>query len=211
MKTRRIIIADDHPIIRKGLKDILDEISDVEVADEVENGFDLLKKLENDSYDLIILDISMPGMSGLDAIRQIRALYGRVNILVFTIYSEEHYAIRFLKAGASGYVNKESDAIVIIEAINTALMGGMYYSKEILEKYVASKNRNFASSPHELLSNREYEVMLLIASGKRMTYIATELMISVKTVSTHKMRIFEKMNINSNSDLTQYASENNIL
>ncbi len=211
MPKKKIIIADDHPIVRKGLKDILAEITSAEVVAEAENGFELMDIIGREKYDLLILDITMPGMSGLDALRHINTLYGKIPTLVFSIYSEDNYAIRFLQAGASGYVNKESDATVIIEAVNTVLMGGMYFSRDILEKYATISNNNFDQSPHERLSNREYEIMLLMAKGKRMSEIAEELAISAKTVSTHKSRIFEKMNFSSSSDLIKYAIDSKIL
>ncbi|MFC1607986.1 response regulator [Candidatus Latescibacterota bacterium] len=207
----KVMIADDHPIVRKGLKEIVEEIPGVVVTDEAENGYEVLDKISGDNCDLLILDISMPGMGGLETVTKVKTVSTTVKILVFSIYSEDHYAIRFLKAGASGYLSKQSDPYAIVEAINTVINGGKYFSKDILQKYIQSIDSDFSLAPHETLSNREYEIMLLLASGKRISDVAKDLLISAKTVFTHKERIFQKMNIQESAELTQYAVEHELL
>ena len=210
-KTIRIIIADDHPIIRKGLKEIIADIPGVIAIDEAENGNELIRKMENCKYDLIILDISMPDLSGIDAIKHINKIDKSVRILIFSIYSEDHYAVRFLKAGAHGYLQKICESSEIIEAVKSVTGGKKYFSNEVYEKFIMNKENNFIFTPHELLSNREYDIMLLLASGKKSSEIASELDVSEKTVSTHKKRILDKMSMKKNAELVKYVVENRLI
>ena len=207
----KVIIADDHPIVRKGLKEIVEEIPGVVVTDEAENGYEVLDKVTGENCDLLILDISMPGMGGLETLTKVKNISTTLKVLIFSIYSEDHYAIRFLKAGASGYLSKQSEPYAIVEAINTLIIGEKYFSDDVLQKYIRSKDSDFSLAPHETLSNREYEIMLLLASGKRISGVAKDLLISAKTVFTHKERIFQKMNIQESAELTQYAVEHDLL
>ena len=207
----KVIIADDHPIVRKGLKEIVEEIRGVLSVDEAEDGFILIDKVAENDYDLIILDVSMPGINGLDTLYQLQLLKKTFKVIVFSIYSEDQYAIRFLKAGASGYITKDRDASDIIDAIQTVMNDGRYFSKDILEKFVLAKVSGFNDTPHEMLSNREYEIMLMLASGNKSSDIAIDLSISEKTVGTHKIRIFNKMNLQNMSELIHYAVEKNLI
>ena len=210
-KKIRIILADDHPIIRKGLKEIIADIPGIVVIDEAENGNELLRKMKNYRYDMIILDISMPDLSGIDAIKQIKRIDKSVKVLVFSIYSEDHYAVRFLKAGAHGYLQKICESSEIIEAVKSIADGRKYFSNEVYEKFILNMEKNFVFTPHELLSNREYEIMILFASGKKSSEIASELDVSEKTVSTYKKRILDKMNMKKYAELVKYVVENKLI
>ena len=211
METIRVILADDHPIVRKGLKKMVEEMPHITVVDEVGNGFELIEKVRNNKYDLVILDISMPGLNGLDTINKLQSFNNAIKILILSVYPEKSFGIRFLKAGASGYQNKDRNLTSIKSAITTIMNGGKYFSQEILEKFAQSKENNINKSPHEKLSNREFEIMLMLASGDKNLEIAKTLMISDKTVSTYKTRLLEKMKMKTNADLTKYAYEKNLL
>ena len=211
METIRVILADDHPIVRKGLKKMVEEMPHITVVDEVGNGFELIEKVRNNKYDLVILDISMPGLNGLDTINKLQSFNNAIKFLILSVYPEESFGLRFLKAGASGYQNKDRDITTIKDAINTIMNGGKYFSKKILEHFVLSNEKDYYTSPHESLSNREFEIMLMLASGDKNLEIAKKLMISDKTVSTHKTRLLEKMNMKTNADLTKYAYDKNLL
>ena len=211
MGAYRIILADDHPIVRKGLKKIIEKMPHTTVADEVGNGYELIEKVRNNDYELIILDISMPGLSGLETLKKIQSFNKTIKFLILSVYPEESFGLRFLKAGASGYQNKDRNLTSIKSAITTIMNGGKYFSQEILEKFAQSKENNINKSPHEKLSNREFEIMLMLASGDKNLEIAKTLMISDKTVSTYKTRLLEKMKMKTNADLTKYAYEKNLL
>lgn len=207
----RILIADDHAIVRRGLKQILSEIPEVEAIDEAGNGQEVLAKLGKSGYDLVLLDISMPGRSGLDVLKQIKADRPGQQVLMLSMHPEEQYAVRALKAGASGYLTKESAPEELITAARKILSGGKYVSAALAEKFASELNRDIEKAPHETLSDREFEIMLMIASGKTVKEIGDELALSIKTVSTYRSRILAKMNLKNNAEITRYAIENGLL
>jgi len=206
----KIIIADDHPLFRRGLKHALEETNDIQVIGESSNGEDLLSLIKDCIPEIILLDISMPGKSGLDLLKQLKSEYPKLPILILSVYPEEQYAIRFLKAGASGYLTKESAAEKLAEAIRKIVGGGKYASPEVIEK-LAFDFSNSDKAPHETLSDREFQVFGMISIGKSLTEIGVELSLSVKTISTHRTRILEKMKMKKNAELIRYAITRNLL
>lgn len=207
----RILIADDHTIVREGLKQILAETTDMVVADEASNGQEVVAKIEKNEYDVVLLDISMPGRSGIEVLKQIKTEQPRISVLILSMYSEEQYALRALKAGASGYMTKESAPDELIEAIRKVSQGRKYISPSLAEKLAFNLEADAEKPPHETLSDREYQVMCMIASGKTIKEIADELFLSIKTVSTYRTRILEKMRMKSNAALTHYAVQNKLV
>ncbi|MDY6967036.1 MAG: response regulator transcription factor [Spirochaetota bacterium] len=205
-----VIIADDHAIVRAGLKQILSECLDMEVTDEAVDGQDLLEKVRKKGCDVILLDISMPGRSGLEILKQLKVEKPRIPVLVLSMHPEEQYAIRTLKAGASGYLTKETASDKLIEAIRIVYNGGKYISQTLAEALADNITSDKEGPPHECLTDREYQVFCMIASGKAVSEIAKELFLSVKTISTYRRRILDKMNMKKNTELTYYAIENNI-
>lgn len=199
------MIADDHAVVRSGLKQILAETSDIVVAGEATNGREVLEKLEKQHWDVLVLDITMPGRSGLEILKDIKRLKPELPVLVLSMHAEEQFATRTLKAGASGYLNKESAPEELVKAIRKVCAGGKYVSATQAERMVGELTGDADKLPHELLSDREYEILCLIASGKTPTQIARELSLSVKTVSTYRARILEKMNLTTSAQLTHYA------
>jgi two-component system, NarL family, invasion response regulator UvrY len=207
----KILIADDHPILRTGLRQILTAESDIEVVGEVPNGIELLDFLRKHPCDLVLLDISMPKRGGLDVIDEIKQLQRNISILILSIYPEEQYAIRALRAGASGYLTKASAPNDLINAIHKVLSGGKYISPSLAEILASEIDPYASQQPHKRLSDREFQVMCMLAAGKTVTEVANELNLSVKTISTHRARILEKMNMKNNAQLTFYAVENHII
>ena len=207
----KILIADDHRIVREGLKQILAETSDMVVADEASNTQEVLKKVWDNEYDVLLLDISMPGRSGLDILKQLKSDRPKLSVLVLSMYSEEQYALRALKAGASGYMTKESAADELIEAIRKVSTGRKYISPSVAERLAFSLESGDERPPQETLSDREFQVMCMIASGKTIKAIADDLSLSIKTVSTYRARILEKMRMKNNAELTHYAIQNKLV
>jgi two-component system invasion response regulator UvrY len=206
---KKIILADDHSFIRLGLIQILkDEYPNVEIT-EVENGELLIKQVMKNDYDLVISDLDMPGRSGLEALEQIKIIKPDLPVLILSIYPEDLYAVRVLKAGASGYMNKNAAPYDLITAVQHILNGRKYITPEIGEKLLLQFNSN--KKPHELLSNREFEIFKLIANGKSLSQIAELMALALTTVSTHRGKILKKLNITSNSELIRYALANNII
>jgi len=206
----RILVADDHPIVRAGLKQIITETPDMMVADEACDGREVLSKVSGNDYDVVLLDISMPGMHGIDALRELRARKPNLPVLILTMHPEEQYGVRVLRAGAAGYLVKESSSDELVSAIRKVAQGRKYVSPSLGEK-LASYLEFDASAPHERLSDREYQVMRLIASGKTVTDIADELALSTKTISTYRRRILEKTGMKSNAEMTRYAIVNGLV
>ena len=207
----KILIADDHPIVREGLKQILHEAPDMVVADEASNGQEVLEKVWKNNYDVVLLDISMPGISGLDILKQLKSHKPELSVLVLTMYPEEQYAVRVLRAGASGYLTKESAPDELINAIRKVSLGRKYVSSSLAEKLAFELEIDSEKPLHETLSDREYEVMCMIASGKTVKEIAEELFLSIKTISTYRSRILEKMKMKSNAELIHYAIKNRLV
>jgi DNA-binding NarL/FixJ family response regulator len=207
----RILIADDHPIVRAGLKQILDENPEKVLCEEAQDGHEALHRAIDHKYDLILLDIAMPKMNGLDCLKEIKKEHPEIPVLIISMYPEEQYAIRALKAGASGYLTKQSAADELLLAIRKVLSGGKYVSSSLAEELAWQLEINSGGHPHEKLSDREYQVLRLIASGKTITLIAEELYLSVKTISTYRARILEKMNLKNNAELTHYAIKNHLV
>ncbi len=209
--TVRILIADDHIVVREGLKQILAETPDLVVAGEAANGNEVLSKALTESYDVVVLDIAMPGMSGLDVLKELRVERPDLPVLILSMYPEEQYAIRVLKAGASGYLTKETATHELITAIRKVSQGKRYISPTFAEKLALNLERMEGRALHESLSDREYQVMCMIASGKTVKEIAEILSLSVKTVSTYRARVLEKMEMRNNSELTHYAIQNKLI
>ena len=207
----KTLIVDDHSIVREGLKRILDESDDINVVAEVGNGEDAIRLVQNNKFDMIILDISMPGKSGLELLRDIKSINPKQNVLILSMHSENIYAKRTLLAGASGYMTKESASDDLVDAIYKIQSGGKYISPSLAEILVDAIGHDANIPVHELLSNREYQVFEMIAIGKKVSEIAIELNLSSKTVSTYRTRILEKMKLSSNSEITQYAIANKLL
>jgi len=207
----RILIADDHIIVRRGLKQILLEEFPFAFIEEVGDAEELIKKVMNEEWSVVISDLSMPGRSGLESLQQIKQNHPKLPVLILSIHSEEHYAIRVLKAGASGYLNKDLAPEELVKAVNCVLAGKRYITASIAEKLASSLDLNSEKVPHEFLSGREFEVLKLIAAGKSVSDIAEQFSLSVTTVSTYRARIMAKMNLKTNADLTLYAIEHDLL
>lgn len=191
----KILIADDHPVVRKGLREIIEETSDMKVADEASNGQEVLAKVLKKDFDVVLLDISMPGRSGLDILKELKSQWPKLAVLVLSIHPEEQYAVQALKAGAAGYLTKKSAPDELVTALRKVSAGGKFVSSSLAEKLASALETGIDKPPHETLSAREYEVMRKIASGKTGTEIAKELFLSPKTISTYRARILEKMGI----------------
>ncbi len=207
----RILIVDDHVMFREGLKQILAKHRDMNVAGEVGNGTDALQSVRSDGYDVVVLDISMPGRSGWDILKEIKLENPGLPVLILSMHPEDQYAIRMLKAGASGYISKESVPEELILAIRKVASGGKYVSPALAEKIAYALDRHSDKLPHQLLSNREFQVMSMLASGKSLKEIAEELSLSEKTITTYRARILEKLNLRNNVELTHYVIENKLL
>jgi len=205
MPSIRICIADDHPIVREGLKLIIAKAIDLSVAAEASNGQEVFEILRKTPIDILLLDISMPIRNGIDALKQIRTKWPKLPILILTAHPETQYAIRAFKLGASGYLTKESLLKELITAIRTVLSGQRYVSSTFAQQLVVNLETDPAESLHDKLSNRELEVLRCIAEGKPLTTIAEELFLSVKTISTYRTRILDKLNMRSNADIIRYA------
>jgi two-component system, NarL family, invasion response regulator UvrY len=201
----QVLVADDHPLIRTGLKLVLEQESDFAVPVEVENAEQLLRRIDERSWDLLVLDISMPGRSGLEALSDIRKRRPGLPVIILSIHSEEHYAIRAIKAGASGYLTKTNAPTELVRAIRRVLAGKKYVSPALAEVLANAVESGEQRPLHEILSDREYHVVCRIASGKSVAQIAVESSLSVKTVSTYRARALEKMNMRTNAELTRYA------
>ena len=207
----RILIADDHAVVRKGLRQILEDASDIVVGGEAGNGREVMEKIQTGGWDALVLDITMPGQTGLEVLKEVRQVAPRLPVLVLSMHSQEQYAARVLKAGASGYLPKESAPEELIKAIRKVCSGGKYVSADQAEKLIYLFDNTSDKPPHELLSDREFEVLRAIASGRTVSQIAADIHLSVKTVSTYRARILEKMQMKTNAELTTYAIKNNLV
>lgn len=207
----KILIADDHTLFRKGLKHILSEYPDLVVTDEASNGQEVLEKIWHNDYDMVLLDITMPGMTGLDALKQLKNDKPKLPVLVLSMHPEEQYAVRVIRAGASGYLRKESAPDELITAIQK-ISGGRKYITSSLAERLADNVESTAEKPlHDTLSDREFEVFRMIAAGKKIKQIAEALFLNARTISTYRSRILEKMQIKTNAELIHYAIKHQIL
>lgn len=206
----RILIADDHTVVRKGLKQILLEEFLAAHIGEATDADDLFNKVLREQWDVVITDISMPGRSGLEVLQQIRQHYPKLPILVLSIYPEEQYAIRVMKTGASGYLNKDSATEELVKAVHRVLLGKKYITPSLAEKLADTLDQDADRPPHEYLSHREFEVLRLLAAGSAVSDIAEKLSLSPTTVSTYRARILTKMNAKTNADLIRYAVEHKL-
>jgi DNA-binding NarL/FixJ family response regulator len=207
----KILIADDHTIMREGLKRILDGNEDIQVIGEAIDGHDTLTKVRSEIFDVLLLDLSMPGRSGVDLIHQIKDEFPKLPILILTMHEEEQYAVRAIRAGANGYLTKESAGTQLVTALKKVASGRPYISMEVAEQLAMSAMPANNNSSHSALSDREFEVFCHLAKGKSITEIGEMLHLSVKTVSTHKTRIMQKMELHSISELVQYAMTHHLL
>jgi DNA-binding NarL/FixJ family response regulator len=207
----KVLVADDHAVVRRGLRQILAETPDILVGGEAANGGDAMRLVRDERWDAVVLDINLGGANGLELLAEIKREKPLLPVLILTVYSEEQYALRAVRAGAAGFLTKESAPEKLIEALRKVASGGRYVTAEVAERlatFIASKHEG---APHEALSNREFQIVKLIASGKTVSQVASELGLSVKTVSTHRTRILQKMGMKTNAELTHYAVKNKLV
>jgi two-component system invasion response regulator UvrY len=207
----RVLVADDHPLIRSGLKQILSREPDVAILGEAEDSEQVLERIEEQAWDVVLLDITMPGRGGLDALREIRRRQPTLPVLVLSMHAEEQFAVRAIKAGASGYLSKTDPPAEIVQAIRKVASGKKYVSASLAQTLANALESASDRPPHEALSDREFQVMCKMASGKTVSQIAVEISLSVKTVSTYRARVLEKMNMRTNAELTRYAIQNGLV
>jgi DNA-binding NarL/FixJ family response regulator len=207
----RVLIADDHPIVRRGLKQILAEEADIAVGAEAQNAQEVLQLLRTEKFDTLVLDLNMPGRSGLELLKDVRERWPSLPVLVMSVQPEEQFAVRVLKAGAAGYVSKETAPEVLVVAIRQVHRGGKYISPATAERLARVLGNDLERQAHEALTDREYQILCLIGSGKSVSAIADQLSLSVKTVSTYRTRILEKMRLTNNAELMQYALRNDLV
>ena len=208
----QVVLCDDHKIVRDGLCKIIGSFNDIDViADDIASGEELLQRLRKTQPDVIILDVSLPGRSGLEVLKQIKIFYPDIKVLVLSMYPEDQFAIRMLKAGASGYLHKDSAPEVLIEAIRTIQNGGEYLSPQITKLLYREMNNKNQELPHKQLSDREFEVFLAIGEGKANNQIANQLSLSAKTISTYRSRILTKMTMDNNSEIIKYILLHNLI
>ena len=207
----RILLADDHAMFRAGLRGIIEQEFEMLVAGEAADGQEVMRKILAEDYDVVILDINMPGRDGIEVLSEIKAVKPNVAVLILSMYSEEQFALRALRAGASGYLTKESAPVELTSAIRTVVQGSKYISAAVAQILAYGVDARLEKLSHEKLSDREYGVMLQITSGKKINEIAAELNLSPKTISTYRARLLEKMGMETNAELTQYAIRHRLL
>jgi DNA-binding NarL/FixJ family response regulator len=207
----RVLVADDHAVVRQGLRRILSETSDILVGGEAATAHDVRRLIREEAWDVMVLDINLGGVSGIELIGEIHQQRPRLPVVVLTMYSEEQYAVRAIKAGAAGFLTKESAPDKLIEAVRKVASGGRYVGAELAEVLASAIAGDKADEPHEGLSNRELEILKMIGSGKTVSEIARVLTLSVKTVSTHRTRILRKMNMHTNAELMRYAVRSHLV
>ena len=207
----RVLIADDHAIVREGLKQILADTKDIVVAGDAENGHDAIKLVRGCQCDVLLLDISMPDRSGIEVLKQIRKEHPKTAVLMLSMHREDQYAIRSLKAGAAGYLNKQSAPAELVNAIRQVAAGRKYISAALAQELANHVGDDHEMPLHETLSDREYQTLMLIASGKTVSDIAGELVLSVKTISMYRSRLLQKMKLRHNAELTHYAIKNHLV
>ena len=207
----RIVVADDHAIVREGLKQLLGAAGDLEVVGEAADGHEVIKVVREKEFDVLLLDMSMPGKSGIELIKQVKSEKPKLRILVLTMHEEHQYAIRAIRAGASGYLTKESASRQLLEALRKVASGGAFISSEVAEQLALGAMPDATRAPHEALSDREFQIFRLIAGGKSISDIGEMLNLSVKTVSTHKGNILQKMNMAGTAELIRYAINHRLI
>ncbi|UJR83263.1 response regulator transcription factor [Sandaracinus amylolyticus] len=207
----KVLIADDHPVLRRGLREALSETDDILVAGEAASVHEVRERVRAERWDVILLDISLQGGNGIELLPEIRKERPDARVLILTVYSEQQYAIRALRAGAAGFLTKEAAPEKLIEAIRKVAGGGRWVSPELAETLASLLAGETSGEPHERLSNRELEILKMIASGRTVSEIAKDLALSVKTVSTHRTRILHKMGMRTNAELTHYAVRHGIV
>jgi len=201
----KILIADDHEIVRQGLKAILSEHSELEIVAEASNGNEVLKIVQKTKVDIVLLDFDMPEKNGLDTLIELKSIKPKLPVIILSIFPEDHYGTRFLKAGASGYLGKASASERLVEAVRKVAGGGKYISPELTDKLVADLTNDSEKPAHEILTDREFQVFRGLATGKKIKEIADELCLSINTISTYRSRILKKLNFTSNAELIRYA------
>ncbi|MDO9011433.1 MAG: response regulator transcription factor [Gallionella sp.] len=206
----RVLIADDHDLVRQGLRRIIENTPDIEVVAEQANGVDALHWLGHNDCDVLLLDISMPGRNGIEVLKQLRAEKPKLPVLILSNYTEDQYAVRLIKSGAAGYLTKGCASAIVVEALRTVASGKKYFSPAVLDMLTHELAMPEGKLPHEILSNREYQIFRYLASAKTVTEIGEMLNLSGKTVSTYRTRILEKMNLRNNAELMQYAIEKHL-
>jgi two-component system invasion response regulator UvrY len=207
----RLLVADDHAIVRRGLREILGEAHDFTVAGEAATREEVLARIGERAWDVLILDLSLPGCSGIDLLAEVKHRRPDLPVLILTVHPEDQYALRALRAGAAGYLTKESAPEQLVEAVRKVVRGGRYVSPTVAERLAFNLGPDAGRPPHEALSDREYEVLRMLASGKTVSEVAAELSLSVKTVSTYRTRVLEKMGMRTNAELTHYAIKNRLV
>ncbi|MEG2280755.1 MAG: response regulator transcription factor [Comamonas sp.] len=206
-----VVICDDHAVLRRGIRDTLSEVTDIQVHGEAAGYTELRDVLRNTPCDVLLLDINMPGRNGLEVLVSVRESYPDIKVLMVSMYPEDQYALRCLKAGAHGYANKAGDPLQLVEAVRTVSMGRKFLTPEVAQMLADSLAQPSPEAPHETLSEREMQTLQKMASGKRLTDIAQELMLSPKTVSVYRARVLEKLQLSNNAELTVYAIRNNLV
>ncbi len=207
----KVGIVDDHAIVRTGLRQFFADHVDLRVAGEAASGREAIDLVRNEEVDVLIMDLSMPGQSGIDALAMLRAKAPDMGILILSGYPEAHYAVQLIRQGASGYLNKDCEPLEIVEAVRTIALGKRYITPAVADLLAQQLGKKGSAAPHEELSDREFQVFLKLAKGETASRIAEELSLSVKTVSTYRTRLMEKMGLSSNSDLTYYALKNKLI
>jgi two-component system invasion response regulator UvrY len=206
----RVLIADDHPVVREGIRTIVSASPDVTVVGDVDDGYAVFEQVRRSAPDVVLLDLSMPGIDGLDVLKQLKRERPRLPVLILTMHSEDQFAIRALKAGAAGYVMKDSAPAELVGAIRKVVAGGRHVSPWLAEKLAEQLGGDSEKRPHERLSDREYQILRMIAAGQSTREVAEALAISVKTVGTHRTRIFDKMGLKSTAELAAYVVRNRL-
>jgi DNA-binding NarL/FixJ family response regulator len=206
-----VLIADDHTLIRKGLKQILDDTEDMRVTGEAETGMQAIQMAQKAPFDMILLDISLPDKNGIDVLKQLKLINPEVPVLMLSMHAEDQYAVRSMKAGAAGYLNKQSAPSQLVNAIRTVASGKKYISGELAEQLANGLSQGYRELRHQALSDREYQTLCLMASGKKLSEMAKIMSLSAKTVSVYRARLLEKMNLKTNAEAIHYAISNHLI
>ncbi len=207
----KVLIADDHALIRKGLKQLLDDTDDLRVTGEVESGLEAIKMVQTGVYDVVLLDISMPDKHGIDVLKQIKDIHPKLPVLILSMHPEEQYALRSMKTGAAGYLNKQSAPAQLVTAIRQVAKGKKYISSELAEQLAEGLSQGYQELLHQTLSNREYQTLCLMAQGKKLSEMADVMSLSPKTISVYRSRLLEKMKLKTNAEAIHYAINNHLI